>query len=794
LFLPQEASFKDQDLNKAKMRVLVNYSKADKPHLSSLAYILRQHGITALSTAKDLTIGELLSQAKTTSCDAILLCNEQTLRYCVPGDAPTLDKWRGSRLNFSTPTIVINKLEHIRTVPHGQWLLEQDVGKLKYIHTPLKSFGYTLLDDPRKFPIALAELSRSIATAYDVETKTFDAVIPKDAKEDDSIEAGQTIITCASWCGIYADGSLRTYVLPLVDFGVDHWVRDEDYAAALLLLKRINGLPIPKIMHNGMYDCTHSIRYHAPPVNYRYDTMSMAHAQYAELPKTLDFVASYELYDYIFWKDDAENAAKSKNIEQYWTYNAKDTFNTARVAIQQLRNAPAYARRNFASKFRTIFPALYCNFEGVRIDQPKRKELRAEASTKLNQSRGALRVKFADANFNPGSWQQVEKYIYRVFGAKRPGLGKSKSCTDEMNLKAVAQQHPLLARLTTDILNYREAQKAIGTYYDFLQLNGRLLYALNPFGTETERMACSASSFWCGTQVQNVPGYAKEMLVADPGFELFEADNKQSEGRTTAYCSQETTLIAALEDAERDFYKVLGELFFKIPYDKVTKEFRNKVIKRIVHGSNYMMGPDTFISNVIKEVEEGLFVLYKAAGELGITITPSPRKNREKEMNLKSFVKFLLDSYHGPFPRIRKWYKELQSEIAATGFLVSPLGHHRRFFGDINTNHNMLRGAVAHQPQNLSVTILDRGYNRIYNELVIPYGSDIRIKAQIHDSVFGQIRLGTREYFGPKILACMDNPVVVHGRTLRIPVDIKFGNNWAEGSKANPNGTFDWKG
>ena len=773
------------------MRVLVNYSKSDKAYLPQLAHVLKNAGVTALSTAKDLTIGELLAQARSTNCNAILLSNDQTLRYCVPGEFPTVDKWRGTRLNFSVPTIIINKLEHIRTVPYGRWLLERDIAKLKSIHRAPAAFGFKVLDSVQKFSIALAELSKALLIATDIETKTYNAKEP--LLEEDPIEVGATIITCSSWTGIYADGTLRTYVLPLVNFGIDHWTNDCDYAAALLFLKRANALAVRKVMHNGMYDATHLLRYHAAPINWAFDTMAMAHAEFAELPKTLDFVASYQLYDYTYWKDDAKDAAKSKDVEKYWAYNAKDTWHTARIAVQQLRTAPAYAFRNFATKFKTIYPALYCNFEGLLIDQAKRTELRAKSSEQLKKAQGSLRVKFADPNFNPGSWQQVEKYIYRIFGAKKPNLGKSKSCTDEMNLKAVAQQHPLLARLTTDILAYREAQKAIGTYYDFLQFNGRLLWALNPWGTETERMAASASSMWCGTQVQNIPGYAKEMLVADPGFELFEADNKQSEGRTTAYCSQETTLIKALEDSTKDFYKTLGELFFNIPYEKVTKDFRNKVIKRIVHGSNYMMGPDTFINNVIKEVEEGLFVLYRAAEELGITVTPTPRKGKAKEMNLKQFVKMLLDSYHGPFPRIREWYKELKSEIKSTGFIVSPLGHHRRFFGNIDTDHNMLRGAVAHQPQNLSVTILDRGFNRIYSELVLPGNGNIRLKAQIHDSCFGQIRLGMRGYYGPRILACMDNPVIVHGRRLSIPVDIKFGNNWAEQSSTNKNGTVDWK-
>jgi DNA polymerase I-like protein with 3'-5' exonuclease and polymerase domains len=774
------------------MRVLVNYSKDDKPHLSSLAHILRSMGITALSTAKDLTIGELLSQAKQASCDAILLCNEQTLRYCVPGEKPTLDKWRGSRLNFSVPTIIINKLEHIRTVPYGRWLLEKDIAKLRYVLKPAAQFGYTLLDSPSKFSIALAELSRSVAIAYDVETKTFDG---PSVAEGEPATVGKTIITCASWTGIFEDGKLRTYVLPLVDFGIDHWKDNAEYAQALLLLRKINALPQPKVMQNGMYDCTHSIRYHAPPLNWTYDTMGMAHAQYSELPQSIDFIASYELYDYIFWKDDAEEASKKRDIEKYWSYNAKDTWYTARIAISQLRTAPAYAFKNYAEKFPTVYPSLYCNFEGLLIDEEKRKELRKAASEKLNKARSSLRAKFADPNFNPGSWQQVEKYVYNVFGAQKPGLGKSKSCTDEMNLRAVMTQHPLLAKLINDILKYREAQKAIGTYYDFLQYNQRLLYAINPFGTETERMACTSSSLWCGTQVQNIPAYAKEMLIADPGYELFEADNKQSEGRTTAYCAQEENLIRALEDAEKDFYKTLGELFFEIPYEKVTKEFRNKVIKRIVHGSNYMMGEGTFINNIIKEVEEGLEILYKAARELKVTITPTPRKGRNDEMNLKTFAKMLLDSYHKPFKRIREWYKEIKNEVQTTSKLVSPLGHVRHFFGDIAQNHNVLRSAVAHQPQNLSVMILNTGYMRVYNELVLPGNGAIRLKAQIHDSIFGQIRIGMREYYAPRILACMDNPVTVHGRLLKIPVDIKFGINWAEGDeKKNPTGTYEWKG
>ena len=69
-----------------------------------------------------------------------------------------------------------------------------------------------------------------------------------------------------------------------------------------------------------MYDATHSIIYNAPPLNYTLDTMALAHAEYAELPKDLGFVASYQLFDYIQWKNDAEAASKSRDQEKYWAY------------------------------------------------------------------------------------------------------------------------------------------------------------------------------------------------------------------------------------------------------------------------------------------------------------------------------------------------------------------------------------------------------------------------------------------------------------------------------------------
>jgi len=761
------------------MRVLVNYEDGEKNFLSQLGFFLRQNGLEAAGTAKTLTASELIYKAKEAKCEGILIANQATLLNLVSNKKATLDSYRGSKFNFEIPAIVCNKLAHINTVAHGQFLLNKDLSKFRKLDRKAPPFSMVVLQRQDKYAEVLAEMSQSILTAYDIETKTINVKDKKNTPDVLEQKAGDTIITCASWSCLMPTGIIKTWVLPLVDFLEEHWREEGQYERAIQFLQQANKLNTPKVMHNGIYDCTHSIVYHAEPHNFCLDTMAMAHAEFSELPKSLDFVASIHLPYYIQWKDESEKASAEQDIYGYWTYNAKDTWHTLLVAIEQLRTMPLYAKHNFADKFKLVYPALYCAFEGFKIDIDKQNEVRAEAELKLNHHRDLLRKYVADENFNPGSWQQVEKYVYKVFGAVKPKIGKSASGTDEKNLEAVGDQHPLLALLTSSIIAYRENQKAIGTYFNFLKKNDRLLWNLNPFGTETERMACNSSSFWCGTQVQNIPKYGKAFLVADDGYEIIEVDNKQSEGRCTAYLAREEALIKAIEDKVYDFYKTLGTLFFNMPYAEVSDFFRNKVLKKIVHGTNYMMGAKTFKENI------GVKILHETASVLGIKLVPKPSAKRGEEKSILGFCKELLDKYHIPFPRVRKWYLEIFHEVKTTNKLVSPMGHTRFFFGDIEKDHNMLRSAVAHQPQNLSVTILNIGFWKIYKNMVVqPIAplklGDYRLKAQIHDSILAQYRVELRDLVAERMMTYMDNPVEIHGRTLRIPVDAKTGTIWGK--------------
>ena len=115
--------------------------------------------------------------------------------------------------------------------------------------------------------------------------------------------------------------------------------------------------------------------------------------------------------------------------------------------------------------------------------------------------------------------------------------------------------------------------------------------------------------------------------------------------------------------------------------------------------------------------------------------------------------------------------------------LYSPVGTARYFFGDITKNHKTFRSAVAHAPQHLSVKVLNRGFWRCYKELVLPSQGKFRLKAQVHDSVLAAWLKAERHIWHPRMQECLTNPVEVHGRTLRIPIDSKVGPNWANMEK-----------
>lgn len=728
------------------MRILINHSTEDRPYLAALIPLLKENFLSGVATNKKYTIGELQKAAAAQHCDAILLSNQGTLQELLGEDA-RLSAYRGTRINYTIPVIVVNPLEHLHTVNYGRWLLQQDLSKFKRIKEKVQPFSFQVLETAEMMDSALLDLQDCLAIGYDIETNE------------------KLQITCVSYTGIRKDLSVGCYLLPFIDFGTDHFSSDEMYAYALQTFRDINHCEVPKCAFNGQYDATYCITYHAEPVNFVLDPMILGWAEYSELPRSIEFNASVCCYDYFFWKDEAEKSKELKDIRSYWAYCAKDSWYMMRILVEQMKKKPKYAITNYKKIFRLVYPALYTAFEGFLIDEKKRLENRAAAVAIKLKALDNLQLMSADPEFNPGSWQQVSRFVYNTIGAKRVP-GAPTAGTDEKTLNMVAIQHPLLARIVDEIVTYRGQAKLISTYFDFQQKNGRLYYSIDPSGTDTGRSASKASAFWVGTQIQNIPrgSDVKDWLAADSAYVLVEADKNKSEARCVGYMSQALALIESIEDREKDFYKKCASLFFGMPYEEVTKELRNEVTKHIVHGSNYVMGPEPFIGRATPKR------LFSAMAQLKTTIR-----------NLKDFAKYLLSLYHKPFPEIREqWYPAIKNEVQRTHMLISPLGWTRYFFGDINKHHSIFRAAVAHGPQNLSVELINEAYYNVYTQLVLPSKGEIRLKAQIHDSILLQCKEHKLEEVTARMNEIMAIPATINNRTMLIPSDFKVGYSWGD--------------
>jgi DNA polymerase I-like protein with 3'-5' exonuclease and polymerase domains len=354
--------------------------------------------------------------------------------------------------------------------------------------------------------------------------------------------------------------------------------------------------------------------------------------------------------------------------------------------------------------------------DGLSLDKDKFNKAKLEAEIKLGVEKAKLQAWFGD-KFNPASPDQCKRLLTVL------GMGIVESA-DAKAMTACAAVHPFNELIISAVLAYRKQAKLLSTYFQWDKFwNDRLYYKTNPAGTDTGRLASTESSFWCGLQIQNIPqGKAvKSWIVVDAGWDaLAEGDYSQSEARCVGYMSGCQALIDLVE-SDKDYHSWNAHKFFGVAYEDVTKDLRN-LSKRVNHGSNYNMGASVLLDTMgPKAVAQARLLLKLPAS-----------------WTLIQVCAYLLKTYEETYPEVKRdWYDDLKRTIKMTKKLVSQLGWTRHFFSDPTANKPALNAAVAHGPQNLSVGIINGAFYQIWHDTV--YGDlvgKVRIKAQIHDSIF----------------------------------------------------------
>lgn len=695
---------------------------------------------------------------------------------------PSLADYQGSLFEYRGIEIVfISPLKQLFTVTYGRFIAERFISK---VISPAKwsepsDFKWALLT-ATNFQEIYDEFSRADAIAIDIETFR------------DPLS-----IRCIGYTAIYISDTDRPRTISVVLPMDSEW--------ALAAARKLHALSPPKIFQNGKYDNSYLLRYDAAPVNWFWDTAHLFHCYYSELPKDLAFLNAFFLRKVVYWKDLAETT----DLHEYYRYCALDTWATANVWLRQMDEMPDWARRNYILEFPLVFPCLLAEMTGLKRDGQKLKQARKEVDAEIEAKNNSLRRSIGCATFNSNSPKQVVNLL-AILGCR------DITSSGEAELQKAAYRHPLNARIFNKILDIRGLRKLASTYLrtdddavksgvhagegGAKEFFGRVLYALNPHGTDTGRLASREHHFWTGLQIQNIPRgpEVKQTICADDGFFLGECDLEQAESRDTAHIAGDTSLIEAVSGT-RDFHSVNASAFFGVPYTAIYSDEHKKTLdkplrdlaKRVNHGANYNMGAAVLISTM------GLAKIWEAARLLKLPYT-DPTKIAEH----------LLASFHRTYPKLRgpktpftegTYYAWVASEITIAKRLTSRAYHHTEYnkrhykaseyissgdwtrycFGRPNSSKSDLNAYVAHCPQSLNARTLNEAFMRVFYEIALQHPKEFRLHAQIHDSILFSYMEG-HSHLADRVRECMEIPVTVRDvsgvdRTFTVPAALKLG-------------------
>lgn len=691
--------------------------------------------------------------------------------------------------------LVIDDIKKTKVMNEGQWILRQDLLKLKrwlqgtQRHQP--KFAYTVCETREHLDAAVHMAQDTVAMGVDIET---------------SGNGKRIMITCSGYAMITKAGLLHTYVIPFVNTTEEdgrYWRDSEDEIYAFETLKKIHKTPSYKVMQNGSYDSTHFITYHLPLNNYTIDTLHLFHCIWPEAPKRLDFISSICLDFYRFWKDESSKEEKNdkddKKIPQtefglklYWRYNALDCYYTLLDSMYLLLvySTPQmkWAVTNYVKEFRLqMGPCLSASMRGTKWNQKMQAKMFIDLSMEADAADYKLKQMTGNPTFNPKSPKQVQTLVYDILNAEE--IPRKKRTTVEPVFKLVATQHPLYKRIIQQLWDAKKPANNASKYGELPLLNGRLMYKLSAAGTETWRLASKASDFWYGTNVQNIPPPMRVLFEPDDGYVLFDFDYSQSDSYFTAFESEDPKYMENML-SPHDVHLLHAAHFFKIPFEKLVEGKKNKedwcvhkltgvrsITKRVVYGANYLMTGYTLFLTM------GQDAVVAAAKHLGYENAGS--------WNYGQLIKLcdrFIDSYFQMYPCLKPWLEEMKLAASQNSNLVTAFGGQTRlFFGDIMNNKATLRELASFYGQsgtagNINAFMDDFHYPKSpfhTAKSTIHDSTDIMIFFQVHDSVVGQVKI-EKLHLLKNLKEQMERECTIHGRTFVVPVEGEVGLGWGK--------------
>ena len=561
----------------------------------------------------------------------------------------------------------------------------------------------------------------------------------------------------------FATSPFRAMSIPFtVGEGAPYWRIEEEEAIWKRIKLVLEDGEVKKIAQNAQFDI---LMHRVNPWRIKVrglviDTMIAFHTLYPEIGaatsqltektrigggKTLGLISSvYTKQPYY------KHWAHTSDDRQFWRYNCMDAAVTYESAVGMKVEMEEFGVTEFYDKYVNPLVDILVEMQmkGVMINQEVRVKAQEEYTKETEELEGKLN-RVVGKPINVNSPLQMKQLLYTDMKLPVKYKRGTRSVTvDEEALKDLAKKYP--SPIFDIILKIRGNRKVLSTYLvDKGGPDGRMRCSYVIGGTETGRLSSRKSVFNSGSNLQNIPpGVCRRMFVPDDGKVFIQADLSQAEARVVAYLAEETRMIEVFNSGG-DIHQLTADTLPSnftpsgSAYQNVDNP-RRLFAKKHVHAFHYGEGVKVFAIRA------------------------------EISVQLASAIR---DRYFDTFPNLRAWQLRVQSALGKSRRMTTPMGRKRTFFG--RWGEQLFREAYAFVPQATVGDVLNYAMIKMYKKF-----PEVEFMLQIHDAFVIQVPSIDVGIWVGRIKVAFDIPILINGKELVIPIDIKVGSNWDEMKKA----------
>ena len=372
----------------------------------------------------------------------------------------------------------------------------------------------------------------------------------------------------------------------------------------------------------------------------------------------------------------------------------------------------------------------------------------ADYGEKLKEEADALaeRIYFlAGEEFNINSPKQLGNILFEKL--KLPSGKKTKTgySTNAEILEKLASKHPIVS----DILDYRQLTKLIGTYVvGLLKLateEGRIHTNFKQTGTATGRLSSAEPN------LQNIPVRTdagrelRKFFLPRKGYKLISADYSQIELRLLACIANDEAMLSAFKSGT-DIHTSTASAVFGVPVDMVTPILRKRA-KAVNFGIVYGIGE------------------YSLSQDLDITVKQA---------------KEYIESYLASYPGVSAYLRDIVKYATEHGSVDTLYGR-TRYIPEIQSKNGVMRKfgervAMNSPIQGSAADIIKIAMLNVSKQLE---NSDIDAKLilQVHDELIIEARADQAEKAAQILKEEMENAVQL---PIPLTVDLSIGDRWYE--------------